>query len=148
MSSFNAATLIENRLRANWTTTPIYLWESTVGGIVAKAREAYIVLEFMTGIAENVNINPPDYWWQEEAGFMIHAFDRLDRQNLTTVRQYLYQISNFYRNVTEGVNGSYDIEYRAAHPPQNMREPSEGGNWMGLSMFVPYRFRERHTLAA
>lgn len=139
MASYDAATEIKTRLSAQWAlvnpTVPVYDWEDT-NALIGATLDPYMVLEFPGGTGQQASIGDPgNNWWKEIGTFQLHCYYPVGN-SADTARQYLKDAAAIFRGVSE--NG---IIYRAPFPPSPGRKDSIDGNWLSLSMSVPYEYR-------
>ena len=142
MASADAATEIETRLNTYWAglepDISWYLWEKTDPSVGSDITNMFMLLEFPGGLSQQASIGAPgDNWWKEIGTFILHIYYPAG-DTAAAARAALKNAATIYRGVSE--NG---IIYRAPFPPQPGREGSLSGNWMSLSMSVPYEYRIR-----
>ena len=142
MGSYDATTEVYNRLNAEWPLVqpniPWYKWEETNPQIGADIEQLFMLVEFPGGQGEQASLGAPgDNWWKEIATFNLHMYypagDTAD-----AARAALKDAAAIFRGVSEN-----SIIYRAPFPPQPGQEGKLYGNWMSLSMSVPYEYRIR-----
>lgn len=139
MASFDAATEIKTRLSSEWAglnpTVAIYDWEETVPNIGA-SLDPYLVLEFPGGTGQQASIGAPgNNLWKEIGTFQVHCYYPTGTSAMAA-RDLLQDAATIFRGISE--NG---IIYRAPFPPVPGRQDTLYGNWMSVSMSVPYEYR-------
>lgn len=142
MASADAATEINGRLATEWPLVepaiPIYQWEETNSDIGEDPEALFLIIEFVGGQELQKSVGAPgDNWWAEIGVFNLHLY--YPAGNLAqAAREALKKAAVIFRGVSENA-----IIYRAPFPPQPGREGTLSGNWMSLSMSVPYEYRIR-----
>jgi hypothetical protein len=138
MTSATPAAAIESRLRAGWSTAPIYL--STDIENLPDTPAAFVVLEFPGAIAGQITIGVPgSNTFREEGAFLVHV--HVPQVNEvgqgtgagTLARTYCEQIAALYRGQQLG-----GVSCHAPHPPQETKPVN--GNYVRLSFSVPYQW--------
>ena len=142
MATAAAATEINTRLATEWVLVepaiPIYQWEETESDIGADPEASFLIIEFPGGQAMQKSVGAPgDNWWAEIGTFNLHLYYPAG-DLAQDARDALANAAIIFRGVSEN-----SIIYRAPFPPQPGREGSLSGNWMSLSMSVPYEYRIR-----
>jgi len=142
MATADAATEINARITAEWPLVqpniPWYPWEQTNPNIGADIEQLFMLVEFPGGQSQQASVGAPgDNWWKEIATFNLHMYypagDTAD-----AARAALQDAAVIFRGVSEN-----SIIYRAPFPPQPGLEGTLSGNWMSLSMSIPYEYRIR-----
>ena len=136
MASETPAAQIEARLRANWTTTPIFVENGNQGNFVPpKGQDGkavpFVVLEFPAAVADNDGIGRVHYL--EEGTFMLHVNVR-SGTGATLARSYCDTLAAIFRGQVFGFVFTY-----APFPP-TPSEPTDG-NYFRLSFGTPYKYR-------
>lgn len=135
MSSLTPAAAIEARLRANWTTSLVFLTNE----VKKPPRDSdgepltFVTLEFPGGTAEQVTVGAPgNNVFREYGGFMIHVQVPMG-SGATLARQYADTIAAIFRAQT------FDgVRCWAPYPPQE--DTASDGAWYGVSFFTPFQW--------
>ncbi len=129
MASLTPATRIVERLRANWTATPVF--EAGRFEKLPQPPSAFVVIEFPGGFEEQETVGAPgSNVFREEGVFFLHVMVPSNRGDMTA-RGLCSQLAVIFRAQTfEGV-----VCY-APNPPQNSSRSD--GTYFGLSFSVPY----------
>jgi len=147
MASYGASQQIQGELNDNWAVlepnVPWYLWEEKNPSIGANAEQMFMLLEFPGGQSRQKSIGAPgDNWFAEIATFNLHVYypagDIADAARLV-----LQNAASIFRGVSKDVPGIGSIQYDAPFPPQPGLKDSLSGNWMSLSISIPYEYRTR-----
>lgn len=139
MASATPATAIEDRLKANWTTTPVYLADEI--DAPPDPPSAFVVLEFPGGSSSQYTIGSPGNNVFLEAGaFMIHVLVPLGNDSQgnawrRTARTYAETIAEIFRAQTFATSV---ITYAPDPPHESDRS---NGNFWGVSFGVPYHYQ-------
>ena len=142
MATADAATEINARLATEWglvePSIPIYQWEETNSDIGSDTEELFLIIEFIGGQGMQKSIGAPgNNWWAEIGVFNLHLYYPAG-DLAQAAREALEKAAVIFRGVSENA-----IIYRAPFPPQPGRQGDLSGNWMSLSMSVPYEYRIR-----
>src|SRR5882757_1725106 len=132
MTSATPAAAIEDRLRANWMTTPVELFNETTEP--PKGSDGtpipWVALEFPGGVGTVWGIgNPGNNSFREDGAFMIHVFVPAGSGS-TLARTYADQLAAIFR----GKDFATSVVCYAPHPPQTNGTPD--GNYFGVSFAV------------
>lgn len=131
MASAVPAAAIEARLRANWTTTAIYVADEFVQPPEPPA--AFVVLEFPGGAAEQITVGAPgNNVFREDGAFMLHVMVP-SGSGASLARIYADQLATIFRAQTFG-----GVRCWAPFPPHES-DRSNGTAW-GVSWGTPYQF--------
>ena len=142
MASYDASQEIQDALTTSWVglepNIPWYLWEKTDPAIGQDIEQLFMLLEFPGGQGIQKSVGAPgDNWFAEIGVFNLHMYypagDTAD-----VARLALKNAATIFRGVSTG-----SIIYRAPYPPQPGLESKLSGNWMSLSMSIPYEYRIR-----
>ena len=142
MASYDASQEIQARLNTYWPglepSIPWYLWEQTNPDVGADVEQMFMLLEFPGGLGEQASLGAPgNNWWKEIGTFNLHMYypagDTAD-----AARDALKSAATIFRGVSEN-----SIIYRAPFPPQPGLKGTLSGNWLSLSMPIPYEYRIR-----
>jgi hypothetical protein len=142
MATAAAATEINTRLATEWVLVepniPIYQWEETNSDIGADPDALFLIIEFVGGQGVQKSVGAPnDNWWAEIGVFNLHLYYPAGSL-AQAARAALAKAAIIFRGISENA-----IIYRAPFPPRAGLEGSLSGNWMSLSMSVPYEYRIR-----
>jgi len=138
----DSALEIKSRLNKEWPLVepniPWYTWEQVEPNIGADLEQMFMVVEFPGGRGKQASIGAPgNNWWKEKGVFNLHIYypagDTAD-----AARAALENAATIFRDVSED-----GMIYRAPFLPQPGQEGTLSGNWMSLSMSIPYEYRIR-----
>ena len=135
MSSLTPAAAIEARLKANWSTSPVFLPNEINKPLRDNGGEplTFVVLEFPGGTAEQETIGSPgNNVFREHGGFLIHIQVPMG-SGASLARQYAETIAAIFRGQT------FDgVRCWAPNPPQE--DTASDGAWFGVSFFTPFQW--------
>lgn len=135
MASATPAAAIEARLRAQWTSTPVFLPNEVNEGPRDSDGNplSFVVIEFPGGSAEQISIGAPgDNVWREIGAFMIHVMVPVG-EGAAAARSKAATIASIFRG--KEFDG---VECWAPLPPQESQRAD--GVWWGCSFGTPYLF--------
>lgn len=135
MASSAPAAAIEARLKANWTHAAIPILAPDDLDNPPNPPQAFVVLEFPGGVAEQITIGAPGAnIFRETGAFMIHIqVPDADADRAATARGYAGEIAAIYRG--KQFSG---VCCWAPYPPAE--DTAANGLYWGLSFSVPYYF--------
>jgi len=145
MATYDATQEVYGELTDKWSglqpDIPWYPWEKTDPAIGADIDMMFMLVEFMGGQGLQKSMGAPgENWWAEISTFNLHMYYPAG-ESADAARLALQDAATIFRGVTRDVLGGGTMMYRAPFPPQAGRESTLTGNWMSLSMAVPYEYR-------
>jgi hypothetical protein len=137
MTSASPAAAIEARLRAGWTTSPIFVENGNAPGGGFKAPVGldgkplpFVVLEFPGGVSDIMDIGASVY--REDGAFMIHI-NVVTGTGTEMARAWADTIAAIFR----GKRFSFVLCY-APYPPAPSSSPD--GKYYRMSFGTPYHY--------